>query len=120
MRLDRYLIHHCTIERESKTKSDSGADVFTWIDHNTYPCRFFTFDQSVADPALGDVTQYDAKIILSPNNDIFLTDRVKSVILEDGVAIAGKWLIDRVVNKRRLRNQATVLLLRKVKEGNEL
>lgn len=120
MRLDRYLIHYCTLEREAKTKADSGADVDVWVDGDTYPCRFYTFDQSIADPAQGEVVQYDAKIMLAPNRDVFLTDRVKSVILEDGSPIAGKWLIERVVNKRRMRNQATVLLLRKVKEGNEL
>ncbi len=121
MRLDRYLIHHCTLERESKTKGISGEDIFTWVELPTLPCRFHSFDQSVASPSLGQVVEYDAKIILAPTTDILLTDRVKSVILENDVAIAGRWLIEEIVTKRLVRaSESTTLMLRKPKEGDEL
>lgn len=117
MRLQRYLIHVCTLEREVKTKGDHGADIKTWTEQPPLNCRFFAFDQSVADPSRGQMLQYDAKIMLRPNNDVSLTDRVKSIVLEDGTILSGSWLVERIVHKRLLRNLATVLLLRKPEEG---
>ncbi len=118
MRLARlFLIHYCTFEHQVIALGDSGEDVKTWKDSKAVPCRYFTGNQAVADNAQGDPIRYDAKIILDrdiTSDDVFLTSRVKSVILEDERVEDGPWLIDRIVPKRLRSRYSTTLFLRRV------
>ena len=116
MRLARlFLIHYCTFERQSVTLGTSGEDIKSWVELPSVKCRFFTGNQATAQSNQGEVIRYDAKIILNKTaDDVFLTDRVKSVILEDESVEDGPWLIDRIVPKRLRGKWSTTLFLRRV------
>lgn len=122
MRLYRYLIHTCMIERLVLTRGEAGEDIETWQEHNSFSCRLLEGSQSIADTTLGKPVQYDYRLALDPKDvghagsgtSILLTDRVKYVTLETGNVLSGPFDVEEIVTKRRKKSELVMVSLRKV------
>lgn len=124
MRLHRYLIHNCMIERLTVTRGSAGEDVDTWSDWSSFRCRLLEESQSVADNTLGQPVQYDYRLALDPadvgdlasGTQIVLTDRVKYVTLETDQTLTGPFRIVELITKRRKKAELTIASLERVTE----
>lgn len=102
----RQLIHTCTIQSQTTTRSSSGAEVPTWANAATaVPCRYMELDND--QPAEGRTEQFRKRTLIQFKPDVTLleTYRITDVALEDGTTLAGPFEILEIIRAIGRRKQ---------------
>jgi len=127
MRLHRWLIHSCLVQRVTIERGEAGEDVETWSDWSSFRCRLIEAGQTAADSALGRPVEYDYLLALDPKDvgdlgsgtEIVLTDRVKYVTLETDHVLDGPFRIAELTTSRRKRAELVIAGLERVSESTD-
>jgi hypothetical protein len=87
MALSEYLVHECVTERATETRGNAGEVVQTWADHlSGQECRLIVKSERIASPA-GLLMATTYKLLLPAGTDVLVSDRVRTITLDDGSTV---------------------------------